>query len=287
MVCMKDFLSDLPFIGDFVERRPKVAVVRLSGVIADGGQRRGGISYARFVSAIEDAFDLKDVREVALVINSPGGSPAQSSLLAGVIRQCAQVKKVPLTAFVEDVAASGGYWLACAADKIYVQPSSLVGSIGVIAAGFGFEDFIRRYDIKRRIHTSGRDKAMLDPFSPEKKHDVDRLKALQADIHGQFISWVKERRANRLKGKDAELFEGDIWTGAAAIPLGIVDAIGDLRGVMHEKYGDKVRLIEFAPDRSFVQSIMGARGNGAGGSNIADDFMTALEERGFWQRFGL
>ncbi len=281
---MKDFLSDLPIIGDYVEHRPKVAVVRFSGVISDSGGRRGSVSYARFVQAIEDAFDLKDVREVAIVVNSPGGAPAQCSLLANAIRQCAHEKKVPVTAFVEDVAASGGYWLACAADKIYVQPSSVVGSVGVIAAGFGFEDFIRRHDIKRRVYTSGRDKAMLDPFAPEKKADVDRLKVLQADIHAQFIAWVKDRRGTRLKGKDADLFEGAIWTGDAAVPLGVVDAIGDVRGVFHEKYGDKVRLVEFEADRSFFQSVMGVHTRGRA---VASDFMAMIEDRALWQRFGL
>jgi signal peptide peptidase SppA len=284
MDSMKDFLSDLPVICDFMEHRPKVAVVRLAGVISDSSSRKGGISYARYAQSIEDAFDVKDVREVALVINSPGGAPAQCSLLAGIIRQCAAEKKVPVTAFVEDAAASGGYWLACAADKIYVQASSVVGSIGVIAAGFGFEDFIRRHDIKRRVYTSGKDKAMLDPFSPEKKADVERIKTLQAEIHQQFIAWVRDRRGVRLKGKDAELFEGAFWTGAGAMPLGLVDGIGDLRGVMREKYGEKVRFMEFEPDKPFYQALMGVKANGTG---FAKDAMGALEDRTFWQRFGL
>lgn len=283
---MKDLLCDLPYVGDYVERRPKVAVVRLSGVITDAGARKGAVSYARCAQSIEDAFALKDVREVAVVINSPGGAPAQCSLLSAVIRQCANDKKVPVTAFVEDVAASGGYWLACAADKIYVQPSSIVGSIGVIAAGFGFEDFIRRHDIKRRVHTSGQSKSMLDPFLPEKKQDVERLKVLQGEIHAQFITWVKDRRGTRLKGRDAELFEGNIWTGAGAVAQGLADATGDLRGVMHDKYGERVKLIDFEPEKPFLQAIMGVRAR-SGGAGVAAEFMAALEERGFWQRFGL
>ncbi|NBX65849.1 MAG: S49 family peptidase [Proteobacteria bacterium] len=281
---MKDFICDLPIICEFVEHKPKVAVVRLSGVISDSGPRKGGISYERYAQSIEDAFDVKDVREVALVINSPGGSPAQCSLLSGIIRQCAAEKKVPVTAYVEDVAASGGYWLACAADKIYVQPSSIVGSIGVIAAGFGLEDFIKRHDIKRRVYTSGKDKAMLDPFVPEKKADVERIKTLQADIHQQFIAWVRDRRGARLKAKDAELFEGGIWTGSAAIPMGVVDAVGDLRGISREKYGEKVRFIEFGPEKPFFQSLMGVKANSA---TMGRDMLAALEERAFWQRFGL
>lgn len=284
MTTMKDFFCDLPIVCDFVEHKPKVAVVRLSGVIADSGPRKGGISYERYADAIEDAFDVKDVREVALVINSPGGSPAQCSLLAGIIRQCAAEKKVPVTAFVEDVAASGGYWLACAADKIYVQPASVVGSIGVIAAGFGFEDFIKRHDIKRRVYTAGKDKSMLDPFAPEKKADVERIKALQAEIHEQFIAWVRDRRGSRLKGKDSELFEGGIWTGAGAMPVGLVDGIGDLRGVSREKYGEKVRFIEFGPEKPFYQALMGVKANPV---TMGRDMLAALEERAFWQRFGL
>lgn len=280
---MKDFLADLPIIGDFMTQRPKVAVVRLSGVIADTSMRKNGVSHAKYAQLIEDAFDVQDVREVAVVINSPGGAPAQSSLIAGVIRQCANEKKVPVTAFVEDVAASGGYWLACAADKIYVQPSSLVGSIGVIAAGFGFEDFIKEHGVKRRVYTSGKDKSMMDPFLPEKKSDVERVKQLQSDIHAQFIAWVKDRRGARLKGADADLFEGQVWTGNMALPMGIADAVGDLRGVMHEKYGPKVRLMEFEPERSFVQGLMGVKT----AQNLGDEVISAVENRLEWQRFGL
>lgn len=280
---MNDFLEDLPVIGDFMAQRPKVAVVRLSGVIADAGMRKGGISYAKYAPVIEQAFKVRDVREVAIVVNSPGGAPAQSALLGGVIRECAAEKKVPVCAFVEDVAASGGYWLAAAADKIYVQPSSLVGSIGVIAAGFGFEDFIKEHGVKRRVYTSGKDKGMMDPFLPEKKSDVERIKALQADIHQQFVAWVKERRGTRLKGADADLFEGQIWTGAAAIPLGLADAVGDVRGVMHDKYGDKVRLIEFEPAQPLIKSIMGVKERGQG---LGEDVLSAIENRLEWQRFG-
>ncbi len=286
---MKDFLADLPFVGDFMAQRPKVAVLRLSGVIADATMRKGGLSAAKYFETIEKAFAVRDVREVAIVINSPGGAPAQAALIANLIRDCAAEKKMPVTAFVEDVAASGGYWLACAADKIYVQPSSIVGSIGVIAAGFGFDEFIRRYDIKRRVHTAGSQKAMLDPFLPEKKADVARLEALQKEIHAQFIAWVRERRGARLKGADADLFEGQIWTGAGALGLGIADAVGDLRGVMHDKYGDKVRLMHFEPERGFVRSLMGAKAPGTTslGANLADDVLATVEARGEWQRFGL
>lgn len=286
---MQDFICDLPVIGDFMAQRPKVAVVRLSGVLADHGMRKGGLSYAKYADLIEQAFAVKGVREVALVINSPGGAPAQASLLSGVIRQCASEKKMPVTAFVEDVAASGGYWLACAADKIYVQPSSLVGSIGVIASGFGFEDFIKKHDVHRRVYTAGHSKSMLDPFLPEKREDVERVKALQSEIHAQFIAWVKDRRGQRIKGSDGDLFEGQIWTGVGAINTGLADAVGDVRGVYHEKYGHDVRLMEFAPERPFLQSLFSAKGPNAKGPG--DDFVAqalgVLEERSEWSRFGL
>ena len=277
---MKDFFADIPFIGDFFEQHPKVAVIRLSGVIADAGMRKGGISHAQVAEQIDRAFDMKDVREIAVIINSPGGAPAQCSLIATQIRDRAHDKKVPVTVFIEDVAASGGYWLACVADKIYVQGSSIVGSIGVISAGFGFEEFIKRFDIRRRVHTSGKDKAMLDPFLPEKKSDVERLSKLQNDIHAQFIEWVRARRGDRLKGADEDLFEGHIWSGQGALSVGLADALGDMRGVMRDKYGEKVRLIELEPEKPFWQSVLGVKLNNSG--------LTAeLENRAFWTRFGL
>lgn len=281
---IQDFLADMPFIGDFMTQRPKVAVVRLSGVLADQAMRKGGLSYAKYAELIERAFAVKDVREVAVVINSPGGAPAQASLLAGLIRQCAQEKKMPVTAFVEDVAASGGYWLACAADKIYVQPSSLVGSIGVIAAGFGFEDFIEKHKIHRRVYTAGHSKSMLDPFLPEKAQDVTRLRQLQDEIHAQFIAWVKERRGARLKGTDADLFEGQIWTGAGGVQAGLADAEGDVRGVYHEKYGEKVRLMEFALEKPFLHSLLNTKGPR---EDLVVQALAAVEDRSEWSRYGL
>jgi ClpP class serine protease len=191
---------------------------------------------------------------------------------------------MPVTAFVEDIAASGGYWLAAAADKIYVQPSSLIGSIGVIASSFGFEDFIKEHKVHRRVYTAGRSKSMLDPFLPEKKEDVERIRQLQEEIHAQFIAWVKERRGSRLKGSDAELFEGQIWTGAGAIGTGLVDAVGDLRGVYHEKYGEHVRLMEFVPEKPFFQSLMGVKAQKV---DLAEQVLATIENRAEWSRFGL
>lgn len=291
---MKDFIADLPFVGDFFEQKPKVVVLRLSGIIADQGARKGGISHAQFAQQIDKAFDMKDVREIALVINSPGGAPAQCSLIASQIRNRAREKKIPVTAFVEDVAASGGYWLACAADKIFVQESSIVGSIGVISASFGFEEFIRRFDIKRRVHAAGAQKSFMDPFVPEKKSDIERLRAIQDDIHDQFKGWVKKRRKERLTGDEKDYFEGQIWTGRAAIYNGIADGIGDLRSVMRDKYGEKVRLIHLEADKPFIQSLLGIKGGGVAGEftgeltgGITEGIAGGIENRSAWGRYGL
>lgn len=283
---IKDAVRDLPFIEDLLEHRPKVAVLRLSGVIADSASRKGGLCYDRYAPLIEKAFTMKDVREVALAINSPGGAPAQCSLMSGMIRYFAAEKQVPVSAFVEDVAASGGYWLACAADKIYVQPSSIVGSIGVISAGFGFEDFIAHHHIKRRLHTAGKDKSMLDPFTPEKTKDISRLKDIQASLHSQFIGWVKERRGARLQGADTSLFEGQIFTGTEGLANGLADAVGDVHGVMRDKYGPKVRMIAIEPERPWFQNILSVKGASPLAS-LPDEVLAAIENRLDWQRMGL
>ncbi|HEY8189241.1 MAG TPA: S49 family peptidase [Micavibrio sp.] len=247
--------------------------------------RRNGLSYGRVSKAIEKAFAVQKAPAVAIVINSPGGAPAQSQLIAGLIRALADEKQISVYAFVEDVAASGGYWLACAADWIYVQETSIVGSIGVVSAGFGLEDFIDRHGIKRRLYTSGRDKSMLDPFLPEKPADVARLKEIQREIHDHFIDWVKDRRGGKLNGSDEELFEGRFWTGSAALQMGIADGTGDIRSVMREKYGDDIRLIPVNPDRKFSIPLIGSKMQA--GENWADDLMSVAEDRSLWARFGL
>lgn len=291
----KDYkASDIPFVdmtawvehpvlGKFLKRGPKIPVIRLSGVIADTVTRRGALSYVRTRRVIEKAFSYTKAPAVAVVINSPGGAPAQSQLIAGLIRQLADEKEITVYAFVEDVAASGGYWLACAADHIYVQETSIVGSIGVISAGFGLEGFLDRHDIKRRLYTSGREKSMLDPFLPEKPGDVARLKEVQMQIHAHFINWVKDRRGGKLEGTDEELFEGRFWTGSAALDMGIADEIGDVRTVMREKYGEDIRLIELSPDKRlpFLPSVPGVS------DAWVDDAIRAVEDRALWGRFGV
>ena len=221
-----------------LRRPPTVAVLRLQGVIGpSGGPLRGGLNLAGLAEAIERAFRLRRLAAVALQINSPGGSAVQSALIAGRIRQRAAERQVPVFAFCEDVAASGGYWLALAADEIHAHPAGIVGSIGVIAAGFGFQDLMQRWGVERRVHTAGERKSFLDPFRPERPEDVARLDALLAELHEEFRAAVRERRGARLAAAEAELFNGDFWSGRRAAALGLVDGLGDLRSVMRARYG--------------------------------------------------
>lgn len=241
--------SALPVIGKICEPKKRVAVLRMSGVIADQNNRKGGISWARYMPLLEKTFNVPDLDEICLVINSPGGAPAQCSLISTVIRELSQEKNIPVTAFVEDVAASGGYWLACAADEIYAQRSSIVGSIGVIAATFGFDRLIKKHDIERRVYTAGEQKAFMDPFQPEDEKDVKRLKEMQKSIHKNFVEWVKERRGKKLTGTDKTLFEGQIWVGQDGVDRGLIDGIGDVWSVMRKKHGKCVKFIAIEPER--------------------------------------
>ncbi|MGE5150305.1 MAG: S49 family peptidase [Rhodospirillaceae bacterium] len=266
---------------------PVVPVVRLSGVIASGhlfGSR--GLSIETVAPLLAKAFAQRGAKAVALVINSPGGSPVQSALIGQRIRLLAREKNLPVIAFVEDVAASGGYWLACAADEIVADASSIVGSIGVISAGFGFKDLIARFGVERRVHTSGDKKAMLDPFREENPEDVERLKRLQAEIHDGFKDWVRERRAGRLKGDDALLCSGEFWTAKRGLEFGLGDGLGALRTVLQTRYGEKVRLPVVAARRRLWQRL--GFGSSIGGvESIGPSLLAAFEERGHWQRFGL
>ena len=278
-----DVISNLPVVGGIFKPKPKVSVIRFSGVIADAGMKRAGISFHKFRPILEAAFDVFDLKAVMLVINSPGGSPAQSALIADHIRRLAEEKEVPVYAFIEDVAASGGYWLACAADEIYGNAASISGSIGVISAGFGFKELIERYGVERRVYTAGKDKAFLDPFVDEKPGDVKRLQALQTDLHDLFKDWVRERRGERLVAADKEVFEGQFWTSAQAEALGIIDGIGEARSFAKEMFGEEIRFEEFIPDKRFIPSLLGADAKAGLADNIAETF----ESRSFWQRFGL
>lgn len=273
-------LADVPVIGAILQPRPKVAVIRMAGIIAESAPRKQNISYERFAPLLEDAFDIYNVKAVILAINSPGGSPAQSQLIGDLIRQLATEKDVPVYAFIEDVAASGGYWLACAADEIYASPVSIIGSIGVISASFGFQDLIERYGVERRMHTSGKDKGFLDPFQAEKPSDVKRLKALQKDIHDAFIAWVRERRGDRITAPDKDVFEGQFWTTPKATEYGLVDGTGHMRSFCREKFGDNVKFKDFSPDKSFVASLLGTR--------IDHHIDTQnISHQTLWKRYGL
>jgi len=274
----------IPLIGRFFDKRPKVAVLRLSGVIRDGG-RKPSISHTRYADAIDKAFDKAD-KAVALVINCPGGTPAQTSLIASHIRRKAEEKEIPVLAFVEDVAASGGYWLACAADEIYAQPTSIIGSVGVVSAGFGFDEFIKNYGVERRVYTAGDEKAFLDPFLPEDKKDVERLKALQKDMHKEFKSWVKERRGDKLNGTDKALFEGQFWTANIALDKGFADDIGDVYSTCREKFGKDIKFADYTPDkRSMIAHLL--FGGQAANSSFADDLLGMAQDHAAWSRFGL
>jgi serine protease SohB len=263
--------------------RPVVPVLRLSGVIGFSTPLRPGLSLAGIARALDRLFAVRNAKAVALLINSPGGSPAQSHLIFRRIRDLAREKDRNVIAFVEDAAASGGYMLACAADEIIADANSVVGSIGVVGGSFGFDKLIAKIGIERRLYTSGEHKAMLDPFLPEDPADVERLKALQREIHDDFIALVKSRRGGKLNGPDETLFSGEYWTGRRALGFGLIDAIGDLRSTLRQRFGDKV----YTPLITAERGLLGRRALGVGDVGLAEDMISALEARAMWARYGL
>ena len=270
-----------------------VPVVRLSGLIGAVTPLRPGMSLAGVAKTLERAFAIRHAKAVALVINSPGGSPVQSRQIYLRIRQLAAEKKLPVLVFVEDVAASGGYMIACAGDEIFCDPSSILGSIGVVGGTFGFQELIRKVGVERRLYTAGAHKAMLDPFLPENPDDVARLKALQREIHAIFIALVKQSRGPRLKGADDVLFTGEYWAGETSVSLGLADAIGDLRSTLRARYGDKVLTPVIAPASGMLSGLLGRRSAGAGTlaslesvSGLPEELISALESRAIWAKFG-
>jgi signal peptide peptidase SppA len=269
---------------------PVVPVLRLSGVIGVVTPLRPGLMMSTLARSLDRAFAVRHARAVALIVNSPGGSPAQSHLIFRRIRQLAEERKIPVIVFIEDVGASGGYMLACAGDEIYCDPYSIVGSIGVLSGSFGFPKLMAKLGIERRLYTSGEHKVTLDPFLPEKPDDVKRLKAIQKDIHEHFIALVKERRGAKLKGTDKTLFSGEFWTAPKAIELGLADGIGDLRAILRERFGPKLRT----PLISAERGLFGRRTQGvslasalAERPGLADELVSALEARALWSRYGL
>ena len=265
----------MKYLIPFLNSDPLVAVIRLQGVIAAGSPAR--LNDLSLAPLIEKAFRRGKPKAVALLLNSPGGSPVQSSLIAARIRRLSKEKGIPVFAFVEDVAASGGYWLAAAADEIYADENSIIGSIGVISAGFGFDKAISRYGIERRVYTAGESKSMLDPFRPEKPEDVARLKELQGQIHDSFKNHVRARRGDKLGDADG-LFTGEIWVGERAKEVGLIDGIGHLVPMMKDRFGKKTRFVTYKQKKPFLSRF---------GSAAIEQALGGIEDRAAFARFGL
>ncbi|MBB3608497.1 S49 family peptidase [Rhizobium sp. BK602] len=274
----------------FRKERVVVPVVRLSGVIASGGgPLRQSLNLAGVSQALEKAFDMKDAPAVALVINSPGGSPVQSRMIYNRIRDLAQEKRKKVLVFVEDVAASGGYMIALAGDEIFADATSIVGSIGVVSGGFGFPELLKKLGVERRVYTAGENKVILDPFQPEKEKDIEYLKSLQLEIHKVFIDMVRERRAGKLAA-DETVFSGLFWTGGRGLELGLIDGLADMRQELKKRFGDKTKLeLVTAP-----RSLFGRRAPGISlpgidnvGAGLAAGLAEAAEEKALWGRYGL
>jgi serine protease SohB len=266
---------------------PVVPVVRLTGVIGFSTPLRPGLTLANVARPLERAFGMRKAKAVALLINSPGGSPVQSHLIYRRIRALAKENDKPVIAFAEDVAASGGYMIACAADEIICDPSSIVGSIGVVGGSFGFPKLMEKLGIERRLYTAGEHKAMLDPFLPEDPGDVERLKSLQQEIHRDFINLVKTSRGARLTGPEKTVFSGEYWTGNKAVELGLADAVGDLRSSLRERFGDNVLTPLITAPRGWFGRAQPGLGGLLRPPDFAEQVVSALEARAIWARFGL
>ena len=265
----------------FFSKDINIPTLRLTGVIGQAGIARSGLTIAGIEKLVDKLFSDKKAPAVALIINSPGGSPTQSSLIAEKIINLAKEKNKKVFAFVEDVAASGGYWLACAADEIYVDLNSIVGSIGVISPGFGFVDLIKKIGVERRVYTSGKSKSFLDPFKEEKKEDIDRLKSIQEQIHENFIEYVKSRRGSKLlSSAEDEIFSGLFWVGKKGVDLGLADGIGSINQIIREKYGNKAKIKIIDQKKSFLQKRLSSSINN-------NDIINRLEEMVMWSRYGL
>lgn len=284
---LKSFLSMFP--RWMRARSPIVPVVRLAGAIGISSPLAPGMTHASVSKQLDTAFGLKRARAVAIIINSPGGSAVQSHLIFQRIRSLAAEKKKKVLVFVEDAAASGGYMIACAGDEIVADTSSIVGSIGVISASFGFQDLIQKIGVERRVHTAGESKSILDPFRPENPEDVKRLKALQEEIHEHFIALVKDSRGDRLNSASKNLFTGEFWSGKKALEFGLIDGIGNLRDTLQKRYGKKVRMPLIAPPTSLLRRLRGASTElpGSIATGWADSLISAMEARSLWSRYGL
>lgn len=268
----------------FWKRPPRVPLVRLSGMIAaGGGSLRRSLSLESVAPLLQQAFEMPRAKAVALAINSPGGSPVQSALIATRIRMLAAEKSLPVLAFVEDVAASGGYWLATAADEIFADEASVVGSIGVISAGFGFTEAISKLGVERRVYTAGENKSILDPFKPEAPKDIARLNELLNELHGVFRAQIETRRGAKLAVDDPEIFSGAFWTGRGALERGLIDGIGHFRPVLRQRFGDKVQIVPIKAKQPLIKRLSGG---GFGADHLVEEVGLHLDERLARQRYG-
>ena len=273
----------------FISKKSIVGIVKLSGIISTETRlgSRGGLNLNDLSDSLTKAFSFKNIKAIVLLVNSPGGSPVQSALIANRVRDLAREKEIPVYCFIEDLAASGGYWLSCAADKIYAMESSIIGSIGVITSGFGAVEAIKKIGVERRVYSQGKNKGLLDPFLPEKKDDVKQILNIQKDLHIQFINWIKKRRGKRLKAKDEVLFNAGIWSGVKAKELGLIDGIGDYYNVMKNIFGDDVKFKDFSKKTSwFKQKFFSSRGSW-NSDTIIENLINKIEERIIWSKYGL
>ena len=264
----------------FFKKKKIIAHIKLNGVIGNVGKFKQGIDFSGQESIIEKAFSLKKALAVAITINSPGGSPVQSHLIYKFIREQAKKNKKKVIVFAEDVAASGGYLIACAGDEIYANSSSIIGSIGVIYSSFGFTELIKKIGVDRRVHTAGKNKSTLDPFLEEKKEDIERLKNIQLDLHKDFINVVEESRGSKLNKTDIELFSGEFWSGSKAKELGLIDNIGNANEILKEKFGEDVIIKKFEKSKGWLSQKLSSS------NNHVDQLANILDERSIWQRYG-
>ena len=274
---------------NFLKKKKTIPVVYMSGIIGNIGGLRKGITLTSIEDLLEKAFNIKKSAAVAIIINSPGGSPVQSSLIYKRIKKLAKKNKTKVIFFVEDVAASGGYYIACAGDEIYVDENSIVGSIGVIYTSFGFDKLIKKYGIERRIFTTGKYKSILDSFQKQKLSDVKKLKSIQTEIFKNFKDIVLKSRIKKINKQNKNIFSGSFWTGKEAIKLGLVDGIGDLKTIMEKKFGEKLRYVPIKPKKSFLKGILSKSFYSKDlldTKKIINDMMTYMESRNIWGRYG-
>ena len=264
----------------FFKKKKIVAHIKLKGVIGNAGKFKQGIDFASQEEIIEKAFSLKKAKVVAITINSPGGSPVQSHLIYQFVRAQAKKNKKKVIVFAEDVAASGGYLIACAGDEIYANSSSIIGSIGVIYSSFGFTELIKKIGVERRVHTAGKNKSTLDPFLDEKLEDIERLKTIQLELHKDFIKVVEESRGSKLNKSQIELFSGEFWSGSKAKELGLIDSLGNANEVLKEKFGEDVIIKKFEKSKGWLSKKLSSS------NNQIDQLANILEERSIWQRYG-